>query len=432
MSTTPRGTAEHHLRRKFIFFGLDSIFFPLGLVFLDVDTVLTTFMTNLTDSKLLIGLLATMFGLYWGLPQIIAGNYAARLEHKKPYLIRVTVFGRLSIPLLALYMKLTNGEPAWLTIVVLFLALGVLLTTDAMGSVAWLDILGRAFPTERRGGFMALWNIAKGVLSIGVASLIGLLLSESGLAYPDNYTLIFVGAVIFQLLSTISLMAIVEPDLAEHEVGAVVIHWNEFGSYVRRVFTEDARMRRLAIGKVLYQAMRMASPFYVVYAIERFDFPVASIGLFIIAQNVGPLIANLVLGQVSDRFGAHRVLQFGTAFIMTAPVLALALPLLGLDRAGLEAAFLWIYVCLGMVGPVMFLGYTNYALDITPGGQRSIYMGIINAVASLGLLGAMLGGFILDTFSYPVLFALSLLMGVGALLMVSQLKHVRAETVSVA
>jgi MFS family permease len=160
----------------------------------------------------------------------------------------------------------------------------------------------------------------------------------------------------------------------------------------------------------------MAFPFYILYATEKLHFTEQVIGVFIVAQTGGVLVAGLVLGRVADRHGAQRAIQIGALLALTAPILALTIAFAGQNVAGiLRNAYAWIYICIGLADNLIMLGYLNYTIDITPPGQRAIYMGIFNALATIGVLGPTIAGWLLSRTSYPVLFGVTLAIGTAAL-----------------
>jgi MFS family permease len=85
----------------------------------------------------------------------------------------------------------------------------------------------------------------------------------------------------------------------------------------------------------------------------------------------------------------------------------------------------WIYVCIGLSDNLMMLGFLNYLFDIAPPGQRTIYVGTFNAVASIGLLGPVIAGWVVTHLSYPVLFFTSLCFATASLVMALKLPLAR-------
>lgn len=408
-----------HQVRNFIAFGLDSVFFATNLSFLDIYTILPSFVAQLTTSSIWIGSIATFFGLYWSIPQIFAGNFVAKFEKKKPVLLVAACTGRLAIPLMAGIIYFTGAQPAWLSIVLIYVALGCLMLTDAFSTVAWLDILGRSFPPNRRGGYMSIWQGITGVFRFGVAVLVGLLLGPEGPSFPNNYVLIFLGSACCLFISVLAIIYIHEPEVGQHETATARIPWRDFARHVVRIMREDLRLRRITITRTLFLFATMASPLYVVYAANVLRLPPETIGLFIVAQTIGTLLASLALGRIGDRYGSRWMIRIGTAVVVSAPLLALAFALGLIPAQGpLVYLYMWIYVGVGLSQNLIFLGFMNYSLDITAPGQRPIYMGATNTISSIGVLGPSLGGAILQaTGSYVLLFVVSLLFGLVSLVL---------------
>jgi MFS family permease len=128
--------------------------------------------------------------------------------------------------------------------------------------------------------------------------------------------------------------------------------------------------------------------------------------VFIIAQTVGGVVASFGLGALAEQRGPGAVIRVTVAVTITGPLVAL---LIHLARAasGLTAIYAWVFVVLGVTGSAMMLGWMNYVLELAPPGHRPTYMGLSNTLGGLLVLVPMLGGWLLEATSYPVLFATS-------------------------
>ena len=91
--------------------------FGLGLGFASYVTVIPLFMASLTDSSILIGLIAAMRAIGWQLPQLLTSNRVARIRRYKPMSLLMTLNERLpffGLALVALALP-TIGKQATLT-----------------------------------------------------------------------------------------------------------------------------------------------------------------------------------------------------------------------------------------------------------------------------------------------------------------------------
>jgi MFS family permease len=416
-------------RRNVFAFGGDTISFQIALSFININTILPAFVSQLGGSSASVGLMVTAFGLSWCLPQLIAGNVVARYSRKKPLVILLAFLGRVTMPAMAILIVATRANPPWLIQTMLYVALAVFLGSDAFATMGWLDMLGRAIPPEKRGHYISLWQAIAALGVTGASLLVRVILSEQGPPFPDNFAVIFALGSVALYASAISGATIWEPPLSDENPTSEHIDWSDFGRHLAQIFREDHRLCRAAVTRVLFSMGAMAFPFYVLYATDELHLPDETIGIFIFAQTAGALLGSLVLGRMADRYGPQRVIQIGSFVILSAPVLGLLLALGNSAMTDvLRHGYLWIYVCIGLANSLLFLGFSNYVLDIAPANQRTIYLGAFNTINSVGTLGTTLAGWLLGVTSYSVLFVVTLVFGVLTFLFALRLVPMRQGT----
>src|SRR5688572_9219848 len=98
--------ARRHLRRNWLAFFGDYIFFGLGLTFASVNTTLPAFAATLTDNKILIGAVSAVWTGGWLLPQVLAANFLSNKERKYPIMIKGMAIGRPIFPLFVVWLLL--------------------------------------------------------------------------------------------------------------------------------------------------------------------------------------------------------------------------------------------------------------------------------------------------------------------------------------
>jgi MFS family permease len=314
---------------------------------------------------------------------------------------------------MAVLIAATGANPPWLIQAMLYIALAIFLGSDAVAAVCWLDMLGRAFPPDKRGRYISIWQSIGAVGVMGASELVRQALSEGKLPFPSNFALIFAlgGAALY--ISAIGTALMYEVPATDEEIPASTIVWRDFGRHLLRIVSEDHSLRQVVIVRVLFSYGMMAFPFYVLYATDELRVPEQTIGVFIFAQTVGTVLASLILGRIADRHGPQRAVKIGASIILSAPILALVMAISDRDTVLLlRNAYLWIYICIGLATNLLFLGFMNYVLDIAPANQRTIYLGAFSTINSLGVIAPTLAGWLLATTSYSVLFAVSLAFGV--------------------
>ena len=70
----------------------DVTFITLGFSLISKETVLPVLVSQLTDSKLAIGLVPAVWSLGIHLPQLLTANMTERMVYKKPFIALVSLF----------------------------------------------------------------------------------------------------------------------------------------------------------------------------------------------------------------------------------------------------------------------------------------------------------------------------------------------------
>ncbi len=404
------------------FFG-DYVFFGLGLTFASTTTTLPAFAAALTDNKILIGAVSSVWLGGWLLPQVLAANYLSNKPRKYPIMMWGQIIGRPVFPLFVVWLLVGGVRSPMLTLFLFIAMLAFFAGTDALVALAWLDLFGKSLAPETRGRLIGIGQVVTGVAAIGVGALIRYLLGPQGPPFPVNYAIIFGLASLSYGLSLVSCALIVEPPEAVAEARP---NLREYLPQLVRLWREDAAFSRVTLVRLSFGLGGLATAFYVVYATDVLRLPASSIGLFAGATTLGIAAAGIVLGLVADRMGSHRVIQITTWLAFAVPVLALAIHagLLGSMRS---FVYPLLYVLLGMEEGSIMLGFINYVLEISPAGQRPTYMGLTNTMTGLLIAVPMLGGLLLQATSYPVLFALAAAGTLGGALIALGLPNPRKE-----
>ncbi len=397
--------ATRHFRRNWIAFFGDYVFFGLGLAFASTSTTLPAFAAMLTDNKILIGAVSSVWLGGWLLPQVLAANYLSNKPRKYPIMMWGQIIGRPIFPLFVIWIIAGGARFPALTLILFLAMLAYFAGTDALVALAWFDLMGKALAAETRGRLIGVGQVVTGVSAIGVGALVRYLLGPQGPPFPTSYAIIFGLASLCYGLSLVSCALIVEPPEAVAEARPSL---REYLPQLARLLREDVAFSRVTLVRLLTGLGGLATSFYVVYATGVLRLPASSIGLFAGANTVGIAVAGITLGLIADRRGSHRVVQISSWLAACVPILALII-----HSGVLGTTSVWIYpglyVLLGMVDGSVMLGFLNFILEIAPPGERPVYMGLTNTLAGLLVAIPVLGGLILDWTSYTVIFALAAL-----------------------
>jgi MFS family permease len=391
----------------------DYVGFGLGLTFAHTGTVLPAFAATLTDSKTLIGLVSAIWTGSWLLPQLFIANYLTDKPNKYRYMVTVAAIGRPVFWIFALLLALGwfANQPT-LLLVLLLIGIAWFSSTDAVAAICWFDIFGRAMSPRDRGQLIGLGQVVNGVLAIGAGFLVGHLLSDQGLPYPFNYAVIFSLAGVAFFISWVGCAMMVE--VPEKVLTAPpVTSLRDYLPKFAEVWRNDPIFARAITVRLLASITEMATPFYIIHATQVTRVGDGIVGSLAAVGSMGAAVAGLWLGRVAARQGSHRVIQITSWLCVIPPIFGLFVTFMPVSPTLFVALYVGCYLIIGMINGSSMLGYFNYILDLAPPGYRPIYMGLANTLGGVLVFAPIIGGWILDYFSYPILFTLTLI-GVAA------------------
>ena len=401
----------HFRRNAFAFIG-EATLFGLGLMFASTTTILPGFVSQLTGSAVLVGLIISLTEGAWRLPQLLFANWLACKPRKKPYLTRAGLIARPAYLIFAIALCLGVWRSPLLGLSAFFVLHTVMYTALGVDTIVWWDVLAKAIPARRRGRILGASTVLRGFIAIGAGVFISFLLGDSGPGFPINYTVSFAAAGTFFLLSLVAWLFVVEP---EEPVTRQRTPWRAYFPQLLTILRDDGALRRLLIVRLLAGFNGFALGFYVLFAIQELGFPTAMIGIFAAVQTVGGILSGVLFGWVSERFGNHRVIQIATAVGMTSPLAALVF-LIAEPGASWMPLYSWVFVTIGVFMNADFIGFANLNVDLAPPGERSTYVGLFNTISGLVVIWPAIGGWVLERTSYLALFSVT-----AAMLMIAHM-----------
>jgi MFS family permease len=397
---------EREVRRSFVLGVLNGAAFGFAEALIDPPLVLTWFVSQLTSSNLLIGLVSPMGDAGWFLPQIFVSARIQRMPRKMHNYTRAVVI-RTAVWLL-LAAAVWQVDDPFLLLVSFFGLYAVARVASGLGGLAFFEVVGKTIPARRRGGFFAWRQLLGGLLGLGGGWIVKTVLNHPSLPFPDGHALLFLlycvvmalGMGAFVLVREPPGMVVTEPvTVAEQLRRAGRLLWTDrvYGHYMAA---------RLALGFA-----SIALPFYGIYAKRVLDAPVGMVGVYVATRVGAMLLFNLPWGRLSDRRGNQLVMRLvGLGSGATA---LLALALVGL-MALLQPHGEWLpYLALplfftdGAVRPAQVLVGSNFLLELVPEAERSLYLGLSNTLLGVVVLISGLGGLVVDAFGFTGLFVVS-------------------------
>lgn len=220
----------------------------------------------------------------------------------------------------------TIGGPAPAIALAAFLVLFTVTRVSAgAGAVPRLDLYAAFVPRRRRARFIAHKAFFGGLAAFGGGLIVQSILATRRVSFPGNFGLLFVGSTLCFLVATAAIRFAREPPARtrawQRSLG------RQF-AYARTLLGSDARHRRYVIMRGLLSMIRIGSPFYVVYALDRLDAPASIAGTYLSMLTFARILSNPLWGRVLRRRGLKFVLQSANLLLASSAFLTVGLPAL--------------------------------------------------------------------------------------------------------
>jgi MFS family permease len=399
---------ERIYRRNFFYFLIDGILFMMAMGTIGSTTVIPDFIRRLTDSEVLIGLSSTLFDIGWTLPQLFVARYIVRFERKKWWFAGPNIPVRLVILLFAGIIFLLGKDRPEMILLAFFICYGIAAVGDGLVGVPWADLIGTSLDNRWRARMFGLMSAITGVIMLGMAPVIGIILSDAGPGFPNNYALLFGLA---GLLFALSIL----PPLFIHELPGgkateKIPAFSDFITALGRVLRTDGPFRAIVVTRLLTTLFAMAGPFYI-------GFATVSLGLSSEVA-VPTLLAMQTIGSVTGALvytwlGARNNLLYIRLALATASVLPISALLAGV--VGPWPLYLG-FLMSGLSLSNLIFSYQNWVVTYASTDQRPVYVGLFNTIAAaVSLVAPVIGGTIAQQFGYEALFGVALAMVFSAL-----------------
>lgn len=392
------------LRHNYTVNLLDGAFFGFGLGFASFSTILPLFISTLTDSALLIGLIPAIHNTGSMLPQILSARSLSKVKQFLPPVLKTTIHERLPFLGLALISLLSPiiGKPVALILAfscLIWQGLGAGFTMNA-----WQNMLGRVIPSDFLATFFGLQAAASNLLASGAAVAAGVILER--LTSPADFSINFTVCFILMMASYFFIGLTRE---TEREITLLPGAQTSLGSSIKGVLRRDPPFRWFLITRNLFQFSTMAFAFYIVYAVRNLGLGEVAAGVMTGVLGISQTLLNPLLGWVADHWGRRKVFIMGAVAASLSAFLAMALPTLN---------FFFIVFILAAFANVTFwtIGMA-YTLDFGTEAERPTYVGMSNTlIAPSAILAPMIGGWIADAFGYQATFTLAAVCGLLTIL----------------
>lgn len=413
-------------RRSFALNVFNGTLFNFAARLIDPPLVLTWFVSQLTSSNLLVGLVAPWGQACWLLPQVFVSARIQRMERKMPSYSLAAAIRVVAWLLLAAAVWFVD-DPAIL-LLSFFVLYGAAWGAGGLAGLTFFEVVAKTIPARRRGSLFAWRQFLGGLLGLGAGWIVKVVLNHSAMPFPRGHASLFLLYAVTIAPAMAAFVAIREPP------GETMLQPPSLGKQMRRalsVIQTDGVYRRYILARLALGLAEVALPFYGVYARRVLGAPEAMVGIYVATRVAAQMLFNLPWGWLSDRKGNRIVMRLMSTGGGLAALLGIVLVAV-VSRTELQARWLPflalpLFFLNGAVLPAKVLSGSNFLLELVSESDRPLYLGLSNTLMGISLLVSGLGGLVVDLLGFTGLFGLALALCLGAYVLATSLPETRTE-----
>jgi MFS family permease len=403
-----KSSSTDNFKRNYSLGILNGVFYHIAYAFIGGSTVLPLFVNTLTNSRFLVGMVNTIEMAGWPLPQVFIASFVEHKESKKPLYIYLAILRTLIILIISLFIiffSKTSNSGFLSIFILLFFVYSI---AGGLSGISFMDIVGKVFSSRNRGSLYG-WRMGiGGSLAVFAGFLVRYIIKN--FEYPLNFGILFLIATFFMSLAFLSFSLIKEPlSTAWKMKKKPFLHFIKDGI---RTLKNDRMFVSLFFIRIFLGINMMSAPFYILFIKQNHGIALSTVGLFVSTQTLGAIVSNFLWGNLSKTVGNHIVLRYTSLISILPPILILSSNLFPFSLL----LDLLIFFLLGVSIQGIWLGFPNALLDISPDKKIPTYAGFMNTMISPVLFLPMIGGLLVDHLSFFILFSISIVASVFALL----------------
>ncbi len=387
---------------------VNGVLYILSETLLDPTLVLIAYLSHLTQSPILLGILLPLRDGAWALPQLWVATFLPAIPRKITYYQKLSVVRILSWGSIALVINFVN-DPS-VVLVAFFIAYALASLASGLSGLAFLEIVGKTIPAERRGEFFA-WRFGLGgLMGVGASLLVRWLIAPDGpLLFPHNYGVL---AALYFVAASSSLLLY---NLVDEPPDEIPGQRKKFSGQLRQAWAylrSDAVYRKFITMQAMMTVAGSATPFFAVFVQQSLGGSKAMVGVYLAVTIITNLLSNLFFGRMSRRFGNRRVMVSamfaGLCMSLFVTLLAIFGRRLGVTGRAADLFLVPVFVLSGMRGTGIGVAANSLLLDIAPLSARTLYLGFSNTFLGLVMLATFASGLVLSLVGFAGLAALTL------------------------
>jgi MFS family permease len=378
-------------KRNFFVNLMDAGFWFFGDSFVAAYTIMPVFMSTLTDSPILIGLIPALEGAGWFMPQLFLAKYLEGKSRRLPIVLKLGIFDRLPFLLLALSAFFILRVNQTVAIVVFLLIYGIKVFSSGVVALPWQELIATIIPVSHRGRYWGYALILGKLMGMVGAFIAGLMLAK--IEYPLNYTYMFTVGFVCAAISYGFLSLNIEPEIERKPPTENLNLWKRMGEILR----VDKNFAAFLVNRGFVFLSFMGMGFITVYGIQKFDLPISYSAIFTGVMLVSEIVGYGLWGTTGDKNGYKQVIEISNLFMICG-----LFALLWVDSVW---GLLIVFGVISFAHSGEYIADQNIAMEFGSENSRPTYIGMSKTLTGPFLLFApIIGGGIVKFWGYQTMF----------------------------
>ena len=375
---------------------MHGFFLAAAMTIAEPSTILPLIIHHFTANVVIIGIFVSLLRGGAILVQLVAAFYAQTFKKAMPYLRRVFIVRVVSWFLIGFSIFIAGDKNHILTLILFGVFLFIFSFSAGFGSIYFSEVIAKVFDKQERGKTMAnrqLFAAVGSILSGGVAGWV-----LSSFEPPRSYAYLFMISAFLMSIGMFAFASIKEPVKKN-----VRVKEESFLKYIKNAFfflKEDKALQIQILSMFFSYSFLFAFPFVIIQAKNTIHLTGWLVGGFVTVQMLGSILGNIIWKKLSPDYKKIFLISYGLVIVSFLMVLLLQK----------EFVYFAFFFLMGMAIDGFRISGMNLLFEIAPEDKRPIYVALQNNITSIGLFFSIPGGFILEIFSYKVLYIFTVFM----------------------
>ncbi len=401
--------------QNFYAFIWHALFLAFVSTFVDVNTVLSSFILKIGGSSIHVGMITA---ISVGLPmitQLLFAGFLSGRSRKKPFLLMGIYIRVFALAGMGYTLTISDSSDHMRLLMMVFLWIGIFSLSGAFAEISYTDILGKVLPRTQRKRFLVFKQLISSTGML-VSSIVASRLVIR-LPYPVNYTMLFFIAALLLFIAAFGFLMIKE-DTGYTGYYSGMIH---IIRSIPRVIKNESNLINFIILVNLISLGITIIPFYLVFSKSIFGLTNNQIGNFLFLLFLGMIISTFFWGLVANRF-RYKGVSFGGILIGgLLPITALIVSRFGMG------VYQWIFFLAGFSISAAKISYQGILLEITNNDNRAIFTGIVGTLSLTTAIFPLMAGVLIKHFGFNIVFTMISPMIITAIFFLWRIKCPTAE-----